>query len=248
MKRMQIIVFLIPLLICGNTISQPKNPSHFYFVQISDTHFGTNFSVERAAKVVETINNLQYPIDFVVHTGDVFNYSTDESSAQSGMDVLRGLKMPIHFLAGNGDVNKENISLYKEKAGELNHAFEHKSYLLTFVSSIDSLNNNIDNVMDWLRETINKFHGSPILLFHHEPFLENRYDPVLLNRWREVFKQNRFTAVFSGHLHRDAFGWFEDVPDYVIPSVTEWRGHQASFRLYECKNGKISYISFYAGL
>ena len=45
----------------------------FYFVQITDTHFGARGYLENIEKTVDRINDLPQDIAFVVHTGDIMN-------------------------------------------------------------------------------------------------------------------------------------------------------------------------------
>ena len=44
---------------------------HFYFVQMTDSHFGADDNLERGRRLVELINQLPVPVEFVAHTGDI---------------------------------------------------------------------------------------------------------------------------------------------------------------------------------
>ncbi|MCK5160005.1 MAG: hypothetical protein KAQ99_00375, partial [Candidatus Aureabacteria bacterium] len=62
------LILLISLLFIAEhgTYAQEPAETHFYFVQITDTHFGEGDHLERTRKAVERINNLPMEIKCVV--------------------------------------------------------------------------------------------------------------------------------------------------------------------------------------
>lgn len=80
------------------------------FVHISDTHVGPTPHYELDGHVpliqlehlVEVINSLTFPVDFVLHTGDVVN-SGQEAEYALAAPVLARLRLPIYYVAGNHD-------------------------------------------------------------------------------------------------------------------------------------------------
>lgn len=81
-----------------------------YFVQVSDTHFGTTKAYGRhnqpsyphAVKLVETINGLPVTPDFVVHTGDVTTHP-EEAAYALAAEVFAELQVPVYYVTGNHD-------------------------------------------------------------------------------------------------------------------------------------------------
>ena len=52
-------------------------------------------------------------------------------------------------------------------------------------------------------------------------------------------------AVVTGHFHRDELQWMGDIPVFTSPSVAGYWGRQASFRIYEYRDGHLGYRSVY---
>jgi predicted MPP superfamily phosphohydrolase len=108
------------------TRTSPNKPASFYFVQISDTHFGDKEEhFARAQKVVEAVNSLKEPIEFVILTGDISDGKiADVAVMEKGKKILAGLKYPLHCVPGNCDIygNAEKMTLrtekYREQFGE----------------------------------------------------------------------------------------------------------------------------------
>ncbi|MCC7208232.1 MAG: metallophosphoesterase, partial [Anaerolineae bacterium] len=80
------------------------------FVHISDTHVGPTPDYEyhghrplaQLERLVELINALTFPVDFVLHTGDVVN-SAQEVEYALAAPALARLRLPIYYVAGNHD-------------------------------------------------------------------------------------------------------------------------------------------------
>jgi predicted phosphodiesterase len=244
---MKLFVNIFKLLILIFSISftasaQIQDPDSLYFVQITDTHVGQDF--QRTLSIIEAINKLPYKLDFVVHTGDIFDHTIDQSVLSERFKLFKKLSIPIYFVQGNADIGSKNHQLIKDKIGKLNYIMEHKGIILCFISSLDPVKNNPKNVPQWLHRILPKHQGKSILLFHHEPFMKYFYKDNL-KEWQGILKKYDFLGVFSGHMHRDALMWHKNVPEFVAPCIVEFKGRQASFRLYEIKDGHISYSTFY---
>ncbi len=86
------------------------NMKPVYFVHLSDTHFGPTGEYQRqghrslpyARHVIDTINNLPTPPDFVVHTGDVTTHPT-ETAYRLAAETFSALRFPIYYATGNHD-------------------------------------------------------------------------------------------------------------------------------------------------
>jgi 3',5'-cyclic AMP phosphodiesterase CpdA len=81
------------------------------FVHSSDTHIGPDFdylvhgvnTFNRSRELVNMIDGLDAPIDFVVHTGDVVN-RPDDDSVRIVKCLFSELKTPIYYTIGNHDL------------------------------------------------------------------------------------------------------------------------------------------------
>jgi 3',5'-cyclic AMP phosphodiesterase CpdA len=238
-------ILAIIFVTCPNIQGQVQDPQALYFVQITDTHLGKDFS--RTEAIIKKINNLPYKIDFVVHTGDIFEYKYQKEVVGPGFELFKQLKMPLYFLAGNVDIDNPNYPLIKEKLGSPNYIKEHKGVLLCFVSYYHPGKNKQSKIIEWIDNNLARNKPKSVLLFHHEPFMPHFYKNKknILKNWQTVLKKHPVKAIFAGHLHRDVLIWHENTPEFVAPCIMEFRGRQASFRLYQYKNGRVSYSTFY---
>ena len=96
-----------------------------YFVHLSDTHFGSTKSYllngvnthDQAVKVIDSINALPHPIDFIIHTGDIVDLPEPDSYRLAAKS-LAGLKNPLfYFVSGNHDKNEALLSHFKLPTG-----------------------------------------------------------------------------------------------------------------------------------
>lgn len=223
---------------------QAEDPGTFYFIQVTDTHFGTPLSLDRMPILIDSINRLPFKIDFAVLTGDIFDKRLDNEDANQALNILKKLNTPLLVIAGNHDLSSYDAGFFKEKFGKLNYFLVHKGYCLAFISSIHPQNNAMEDVVSQFEKQLagNKF---PLLLFHHEPFIEQCYNAAALKTWEDLVTHHHCAAIVSGHFHRDGLNWFGGIPEYISSCVAKFNGRQASYRLYKCENRRLSYATFY---
>ena len=63
--------------------------------------------------------------------------------------------------------------------------------------------------------------------------------------WEKLVNTHNVKAVIAGHFHRDEFHWLGHVPLYVSGPVANFWNRNATFRLYEYRNGQIGYRTQY---
>src|SRR5256885_3409032 len=89
-----------------------KVENDFYFIQLSDTHWGfagpkVNPDAEGTLKkAVKAVNSLEVQPDFIVFTGDLTHTTDDVQVRKDRMsqfkDIVGGLKVPtVHFMRAN---------------------------------------------------------------------------------------------------------------------------------------------------
>lgn len=237
---------------------------HFYFVQITDTHFGDGDHFARVEKIVDAINELPMEIICVVHTGDITSENiTQDSIMTRGMAILKKLKMPIHFVPGNHDIYEDDFDLslemYKHYFGELINVNEyHGVQFITLYTEplVYNFQVNDYNPMMELETTLKDGNGKPALVFHHSPSAGDFYNNAMHDSWEksaippwiELLNSYNVKAVMTGHYHRDEYHWLGEVPLFVSDPVGSWYGRQGSFRIYEYNNGKLSYTTQYINM
>ncbi|MBT3756787.1 MAG: metallophosphoesterase [Candidatus Cloacimonetes bacterium] len=252
-------IFVISLQLLSEEIDADKD--HFYFVQISDTHIGKGTNLEITQRLVEQINGLPMEIQFVIHTGDITQDGlSDTISVLSAIKALNKLDAPIYYVPGNHDIFQEKLEeeliIFQEQFGELIFTLEFEDVVfigiysdpLAYSFSVE----NYDPFFE-LENAIRKIQNKPIVVFHHIPSVGFFYNNEMhdgweienRDRWEELLNSNDVIAIIAGHFHGGEQHWIGNIPLYVSGSVTNRFGRQPSFRVYEYKNGKLSYRTQY---
>lgn len=257
------LIFLISLLFIAEhgTYAQEPAETHFYFVQITDTHFGEGDHLERTRKAIERINNLPMEIKCVVHTGDITTDKiNDKAIVGDGLSVLRELNVPIHYVPGNHDILSHNLAstckAYVENFGDLITQAEYENVVFIFVYTeplIELFTVENYQPLKRLEKYLNKSEGKPVIIFHHTASVDDFYQNKMYKNWKEHLRRkwvaliNRYNvkAVIAGHFHRDEHHWLGKVPLYISSSIAGNWGRQATFRIYEYRDGKIGYRTQY---
>lgn len=220
------------------------------FVHISDTHINPdpNYSTSYAdispmigAKaLVEQVNALPFPIDFVLHTGDVA-YDPDPEAYIASLEILSQIKHPLYYVAGNHDDSPtlQQIALGRDAPREtLHYAFEMNGVQVIIADSngpVDPPAGYIsDHQLDWLRGLCEANDDRPLVIaVHHNvlpvnvPWLDHYmgiqngvmfHDAILPAK-------HRIRGVFFGHVHQN----LDIVKDGILYSscLSSWAQFQA---------------------
>jgi 3',5'-cyclic AMP phosphodiesterase CpdA len=233
---------------------------HFWFVQITDTHLGDRDNTARTAQAVTAINRLPMPIAFVAHTGDIMMDNLTDAEALQDADVLNSLAAPLYSVPGNHDVVPGQLAAfveaYQRRFGPLARAVEISGVVLLFVCTEPLAQAQPIAGYDplaWLEEQLAAAGDRPVILFTHTPPMEDFYDNRMHPgwpdearvRWRQLIDRPNVRAVIAGHFHRDELHWTGNVPTYVAAPIAGYFGRQISFRLYEYRDGRLSYRTVY---
>jgi 3',5'-cyclic AMP phosphodiesterase CpdA len=235
--------------------------NHFYFVQITDTHFGSLDHDRVCAAMVGEINRLPMAIECVVHTGDIAADNMDDPRAlATATSVLSRLQAPLHVLPGNHDIvpqrQEATLNAYRGAFSNLIQAVEHHGVVFIMVYTEPLRQPVTVEGYEPLREleaALRAHRAKPILVFHHTPCVEDFYDLAMHPGWREDIRREwerllhryRVKAVMAGHFHRDELHWLGDIPLFVASSAARYWGRQPSFRIYEYRDGRLGYRTVY---
>jgi UDP-2,3-diacylglucosamine pyrophosphatase LpxH len=259
-RWMSLLIGLV-CLACVSSCTQGRQEAHFYFVQLTDTHFEDEENMERTRKAVELINDLPMPIKCVVHTGDITTGRIEDKELMDyGLSILHELTVPIHYVAGNHDILPEKLestcAAYMERFGGLVSRAEYNDVVFIMVYT-EPLRQSFTvegyQPLKQLEEHLRKAKGKPAIVFHHAPSVDDFYNNEFHRRWKEEIRQNwvrllnayDVEAVIAGHFHRDEHHWLGDVPLYVSSPISGKWGRQGTFRIYEYRDGKIGYRTQY---
>ncbi|MEI6148749.1 MAG: metallophosphoesterase [bacterium] len=238
-------------------------PVHFFFVQITDTHWGAGDSVSLTRTAAAMVNQLPVPIEFVVHTGDVLaDRIGDAGIVAEGLEAMKAIKVPVYYIPGNHDILADDgdntARLFGQYFGALKSRVEIKGVICLFVNT-EPLKGDTGSPgqvqRKWVESQLREAGGRPVLIFMHRPPVQDLLaegDASAWNResyhprWARLFiEQPEIKAVVAGHLHRDELHWIGSVPIYVASSLARFWDRQPSFRLYEYRDGKLGYWTIY---
>lgn len=260
--KILVIVLFINVL-CFQLYSQEAKitTDHFYFVQITDTHIGKGTNLEITRNLVKQINELPMEIKCVIHTGDILQDGmSDTTNVIKAFDVLEKIEAPLYYIPGNHDIFQEHveeeITIFQEYFGELivEIEFEELSFIGLYSDPIaySFVVEGHDPFLE-LEDALRKTGDKPVIVFHHIPSVESFYNNTMhegwenesRDHWEKTLNSYNVIAILAGHFHSDELHWIGEIPLFVSSSVTNRFGRQPSFRIYEYKDGKLSYRSQY---
>jgi len=261
-----LLISLLLLVQCFNgwfpaAIADEQFGRHFFFVQISDTHFGDRDHYERMRKIMDHINKLPMQIKCVVHTGDITQDKLDdEKTLAKGLSIFSKLQIPIHYVPGNHDILQRMLNKTKQAYinhfGELITQAEYNGVTFIFVYTEPLAKSfAVDGYepLKQLESRLKMLGDDPVIIFHHTPSVEDFYKNKMhkgwkaevRTKWEKLVNAYNVKAVIAGHFHRDEHHWLGKVPLYVSPPVAGYWGRQPTFRIYEYKNGHLGYRTQY---
>lgn len=203
------------------------------FVHISDTHVGpTPDSASEGRSpyaslehLVEAINSLTFPVDFVLHTGDVANMA-QEAEYATAAPLLARLHMPVYYAAGNHDnpVHMRRILLgQRASAARFDYQFEAAGVHFAVFDTrgpADPSGRLEPDQLEALRRLCTPDGPPLVIALHHPPLpldaawidqgwvTRNGTFPNMLLENGEAFYEAvaparaRLCGVFCGHVHR----------------------------------------------
>src|SRR5256886_9913847 len=179
----------VAVFVSGTTVraggsAQKKNES-FYFVQLSDTHWGFNGpsinpdSQGTVKKAVAAVNALDDQPDFVVFTGDLTQTTDDRKIRRDRMaefrDIVSQLRVKtVRFMAGEHDASLDHGEAYQEFFGDLHYTFDHKGVHFIVLDNVSDPTGSIgDAQLQWLRADLARLdRESPIVVLTHRPLFD----------------------------------------------------------------------------
>ncbi|HXG94174.1 MAG TPA: metallophosphoesterase [Blastocatellia bacterium] len=192
----------------------------FYFVQLSDTHWGFDGpavnpdSKGTLKKAVAAVNSLEEQPDFIVFTGDLTHTTEDRRVRRERMaefrDIVSGLKAKtVHFMAGEHDASLDRGEAYQEFFGKLNYTFDHKGVHFIVLDNVSDPAAVIgETQLKWLQDDLKKQkHDAPIVVLTHRPLfgLYPQWDWATRDASAVInaLMPYKNVTVFYGHIHQE---------------------------------------------
>jgi len=191
----------------------------FYFVQLSDTHWGFEGPFNPDAKgtlpkAIEAVNALSRQPDFVVFTGDLTHLTLDSKLRRERMaqfrDIVAKLKVKdVRFLPGEHDASADHGEAFQEFFGQTHYTFTHKGIHFIVVDNVSDPNGAIgDAQLAWLGAELAKLpKEQPIVVLTHRPLFDLYPDWGWTTRDGaqaiDLLMPYRNVTVFYGHIHQE---------------------------------------------
>ncbi len=191
----------------------------FFFLQISDTHWGFRGDPNPEAQVtlrkaIATINGVETKPDFVVFTGDLTHTTDDPKERRARMgevkEIIAELNVPTrYYLPGEHDASLDGGAAFHEQFGESRYSFDHKGvHFVALDNASDPTGSLGEAQIDWLRQDLAGLkHGAPIIVLAHRPLFDlyPAWDWATRDGARAVSVLEGYpdVTVFYGHIHQE---------------------------------------------
>jgi 3',5'-cyclic AMP phosphodiesterase CpdA len=192
----------------------------FYFVQLSDPHWGFNGPAVNPdargtlPKAIAAVNALEAQPDFVVFTGDLTHTTDDPAERRRRLgefrEVVGALKnRNVHFMPGEHDAALDRGQAWMEHFGPTHYSFDHKGVHFVAVDNVSDPAARIgDEQLAWLAADLARHDkDAPIVVFTHRPLFD------LYPQWDWATRDGdkaiallmpyRNVTVFYGHIHQE---------------------------------------------
>jgi hypothetical protein len=192
----------------------------FYFVQLSDTHWGFSGPAVNPdprgtlPKTIAAVNALSQPPDFIMFTGDLTHTTEDGAERRRRLtefkQVVGELKVrDIHFMPGEHDASLDKGAAFQEFFGPTHYTFDHKGVHFIVLDNVSDPRAMIgDEQRAWLAADLAKRpKDARIVVFTHRPLFD------LAPQWDWATRDGEQTmalllpyqnvTVFYGHIHQE---------------------------------------------
>jgi hypothetical protein len=191
----------------------------FYFVQLSDTHWGFEGPPNPDAKgtlpkAVAAVNALTQPPDFVIFTGDLTHTTDDAQERRRRMaqfrDIVSAIRVKtVRFIPGEHDASLDRGATYQEFFGPTHYSFDHKGVHFIVVDNVSDPGASVgDEQLAWLAADLQRQpKNARIVVFTHRPLfdLAPQWDWATRDGAKvvDLLLPHANVTVFYGHIHQE---------------------------------------------
>ena len=212
MKKILLILLLFPFTLFSQT---------FKFAQVTDTHVGGSTGADDLRRTVQDLNN-QKDIDFVILSGDVTEFGSDQELALAKR-ILDSLNLPLYVIPGNHDSNwsESGANSFRKVFGAETFFFEHKGYQFIGTTSGPNMRMSPGQIprenLVWMDSVFqaNPDTEKPLIAINHYPLDSS------LNNWFESIdriKTRNVQLALCGHGHHNELYDWEGIPGVMSRS------------------------------
>jgi predicted phosphodiesterase len=191
----------------------------FYFVQLSDTHWGFQGAPNPDAqgtlpKAVAAVNALPVQPDFVVFTGDLTHTTDDPKERRRRLaqfkEIVGGLKAKnVRFMPGEHDGSLDKSEAYQELFGATHYSFDHRGVHFIAVDNVSDPAGKIgEEQLGWLKRDLDaQPKDARIVVLTHRPLfpLYPQWDWATGDGEQALalLQPHANVTVFYGHIHQE---------------------------------------------
>lgn len=191
----------------------------FFFVQMTDTHWGFEGPPNPEAKntlrkAVAAVNSLERQPDFIMFTGDLTHAAADDKERQRRMSefktIVSELKVKdVRFIPGENDAGLDNGEMYQQVFGKGHYSFKHKGVHFVALDNVSDPNGLIgEQQLEWLHADLAQLDKTaPVVVFAHRPLFDMypAWDWATKDGAKaiDILTPYQNTTVFFGHIHQE---------------------------------------------
>jgi 3',5'-cyclic AMP phosphodiesterase CpdA len=229
------VVFFSGLGTLVDAIGKSAAADDFFFVQLSDTHWGFEGAQLNPdakgtlQKAVAAVNSLTNQPDFIVFTGDLTHTTDDPQERRKRLrefkDIISQLKVKnIRLIPGEHDASLDNGAAYKEFFGETHYTFNHKGVHFITIDNVSDPRGSVGEAqLVWLGDTLKKIDkNAQIVVLTHRPLFD------LYPQWDWATRDGdkvvtllmpfKHVTVFYGHIHQEHNHFTGHIPHHAAKS------------------------------
>ena len=202
----------------GATVNGGNN-ADFYFVQLSDSHWGFQGPPNPDAKgtlrkAIAAVNSLEERPDFIVFTGDLTHTTDDPKERRRRLtefrDIVSALQVrDIHFMPGEHDASLDNGEAFKEFFGPTRYTFDHKGVHFIALDNVSDPRAQLgDEQLQWLAADLKRQpKDANIVVLTHRPLFDlyPQWDWATRDGAKaiDLLMPMDNVTVFYGHIHQE---------------------------------------------
>ena len=223
--------------LAGATGKKKKSDAReeFFFLQLSDTHWGYAGVSNPEADVtlptaIKTVNATGATPDFIVFTGDLTHTTDDAAVRVKRMAEFKKLAADLkvktlHFLPGEHDAAKDAGRAFQDAFGPTHYVFDHKGVHFVVLDNVSDPAGAVGAAqVDWLAADLKKTPPAvPVVVFTHRPLFD------LYPQWEwstqdgakvlDVLLPRKNVTVFYGHIHQEHHHETEHIAHHAARSL-----------------------------
>ena len=204
---------------CSSPGGAKGTADEFFFVQLSDTHWGFQGAPNPEAKVtlkkaVAAVNDLELRPDFIMFTGDLTHTTDDPAERRRRLaefkSIVAELKVKsVRFMPGEHDASLDRGAAFQEFFGETHYSFDHKGVHFIVVDNVSDPAARIGEAqLAWMESNLKRQPtDARIVVFTHRPLfdLAPKWDWATRDGAQalDLLKPFPNVTVFYGHIHQE---------------------------------------------